>query len=137
MVIEMGSTTVQPPKCAACQLGKQQQTPKNGSKTIKSPSNGNIKQNKIQPGDLVFYDQYESPLEGHQFSTRGNDVSTQKYCSGTLFCDYASGKILVVHQVGLTGTKTVQEKLQFKREATAVGIHVKEYRTDNGIYTLK
>ena len=32
MVIKMGLTTVQPPKCAACQLGKQQQTPKNGSK---------------------------------------------------------------------------------------------------------
>ena len=92
---------------------------------------------KLQPGDLVFSDQYKSPLEGRQFSARGNDVSTQKYRGGTLFCDAASGKILVVHQVGLTGTETVQAKLQFERETTAVRIHVKEYRTDMAFTLLK
>ena len=125
MGVKMGSTTVQPPKCAACQLGKQQRTPKNGSKTIKSPSNGILKQNKLQPGYLVFSDQYKSLLEGRQLSARGNDVSTQKYRGGTIFCDASSGKILVFHQVSLTGTETVQEKLQFELEDAAVGIHVK------------
>ena len=125
MGVKMGSTTVQTPKCAACQIGKQQRIPKNGSKTIKSPSDCILKQNKLQPGDLVFSDQYEYPLEGCQFSARGNDASTQNYCSGTLFCNAASGKISVVHQVGLTGTETVQAKFQFEREAAKVGIHVK------------
>ena len=125
MGIKMGSATIQPPKCAACQLGKQERTPKNGSKTIKSPSDCILKQNKLQPGDLVFSDQYESPLKVCQFSARGNDVSTQKYCLGTLLYDAASGKISVVHQVGLTGTETVQAKFQFEREAAKVGIHVK------------
>ena len=104
MGVKMGSTTVQPGNCAACQLGKQQRTPKNGSKTIKSPSDGILKQNKLQPGDLVFSDQYKSPLEGRQFSAHGNGVSTQKYRGGTLFCNAAIGKISIVHQVGLTGT---------------------------------
>ena len=71
----MGSTTVIPPKCAACQLGKQERTPKEGSKTIKAPG-GILKENKLEPGDLVFSDQYESPLLGRQFSARGKDVST-------------------------------------------------------------
>ena len=80
---------------------------------------------KLQPGDLVFSNQYESPLEGCQFSARRNDVSTHNYRGGTLFCDAASGKISVIHQVGLTGTETAQLKIQFEREAAAVGIHVK------------
>ena len=125
MGVKMGLITVQPPKCAAYQLGKQQRTLKNGSKIIKSPSDGILKQNKLQPGDLVFSDQYESPFEGHQLPAHGNDVSSQKYCGGTLFCNATNGKISVVHQVSLTGTETVQVKLQLEREAAAAGIHVK------------
>ena len=62
-------------------------------------------------------------------------MSTQKYRGGTLFCDAERGKISVVHQVGLAVTEKVQAELQFEREAVAVGIYVKEYRTDNSIYT--
>jgi hypothetical protein len=50
----MGSTTVLPAKCAACQLGKRR---KEGSKTIKPPG-GVLKMGKLEPDDLVFSDQY-------------------------------------------------------------------------------
>jgi hypothetical protein len=92
---------------------------------------------KLDPGNLVFSDQYESPLLGRQFSARGNDLTMQKFRGGTIFCDAASSKLTVVHQVGLTGTKTVQAKLRFEREAAAAGIQVRAYCTDNGIYTSK
>jgi hypothetical protein len=39
--------------------------------------------------------------------------------------------------VGLTGTETVQAKLRFEREAAGVGVQVRDYCTDNGIYTSK
>ena len=64
-------------------------------------------------------------------------MSTQKYRGGTLVLDASRGKISVVHQVGLAGAETVQAKLQFEREDAAVGIHVKEYCTENGIYTSR
>jgi hypothetical protein len=134
--IKMGSTTVLPPKCAACQLGKQERTPKEGATTIKDPG-GVLSMNKLAPGDLIFSDQYESPLLGRQFSARGNDVTSQKFRGGTIFCDAASGKLTAVHQVGLTGTETVQAKLKFEREAASVGVQVRDYCTDNGIYTSK
>jgi hypothetical protein len=134
--VKMGSTTVSPPKCAACLLGKQERTPKQGSTLVKEPE-GALKMNKLEPGDLVFSDQYESPLLGRQFSARGNDLTTQKYCGGTIFCDAASAKLTVVHQVGLTGTETVQAKLKFEREAAAAGVQIRAYCTDNGIYTSK
>jgi hypothetical protein len=135
--VKMGSTTVLPPKCASCQLGKQERTPKKGSTIVKDSPEGILKMNKLQPGDLIFSDQYESPLLGRQFSARGNDVTTQQFRGGTIFCDAASSKLTVVHQVGLTGTETVQAKLRFEREAAAVGVQVRDYCTDNGIYTSK
>jgi hypothetical protein len=64
--IKMGSTTVHPPKCATCQLGKQEPMPKEGSTLVKTP-NGILKMNKLEPGDLVFSDQYEPPLLGCQY----------------------------------------------------------------------
>ena len=76
--VNMGSTKVIPPKCGSCQLGKQERTPKKGSKTIQPPG-GILKADKLDPGDLVFSDQYESRLEGRQFSARGNSLSSQKY----------------------------------------------------------
>ena len=134
MGIKMGSTTVIPPKCSACILGKQGRTPKPGVRQVKQ-AGGILKRDKLTPGELIFSDQYESPLLGRQFSARGNDVSSQKYRGGTIFCDAASGKLTVIHQVGLTATETVQAKLRFEREAAGVGVQVKSYCTDNGIYT--
>jgi hypothetical protein len=134
--IKMGSATVESPQCASCQLGKQERTAKAGTKTV-AKEDGFLKMNKLEPGDLVFSDQYESRLEGRQFTSRGHSLSSQKFRGGTLFCDAATGKVSVVHQVGLTGTETVQAKLQFEREAAAVGVFVKDYCTDNGVYTSK
>jgi hypothetical protein len=116
MGTKMGSTTVLPPKCAACLLRKQEQTSKEGDTLVKNPG-GILKMDKLEPGNLVFSDQYESPLLGRQFSACGNDLTTQKFRGGTIFCDAASSKLTVVHQVGLTGTETVQGKICFKREA--------------------
>jgi hypothetical protein len=46
--------------------------------------------NKLAPGDLIFSDQFKSSLLGHQFSAHGNNVTIQKLCGGTIFCNAAS-----------------------------------------------
>ena len=94
-----------------------------------------MKENKLLPGDLIFYDQYEARVEGRLFSARGYSSTSRKYCGGTIFCDAASKRIFVVHQVGLTGQKTVQAKLHFERYAAGVGVFIQNYCTDNGVYT--
>ena len=134
--IKMGSATVEPPKCDSCQLGKQERTPKSPIKTVTTPD-GFLKLNKLEPGDLVFSDQHASRLEGRNFTARGQSLSSQKCRGDTLFCDGASGKVSVIHQVGLTGTETVQAKLQFEREAASVGASVQDCCTNNGIHASK
>jgi hypothetical protein len=96
---------------------------------------GVLKMGKLEPGNLVFSDQYESPLLGRQYSARGNDVSTQQFRDGTTFCDAASSKLHVVHQVGLTGTETVQPKLHFERVAAAIGVTFRACCADSHVYT--
>ena len=84
-----------------------------------------------------MYDQYKSRLKDCQFTARCQYLSTHKYRGGTLFYDAARSKVTFIHQVGLTATETVQEKLQFEREDAAVGVLIKQYCTENVVYTPK
>jgi hypothetical protein len=43
----------------------------------------------------------------------------------------------VVHQVSLSAIETVAAKTTFEREALQVGVSIKNYQTDNGVYTAK
>ena len=62
-------------------------------------------------------------------------MTTQKFHGGTIFCDAASGRFFVVHQVGLTACETVQAKLCFESDAATIGVSVLKYSTDMGVYT--
>jgi hypothetical protein len=43
----------------------------------------------------------------------------------------------IEHQLGFTAVETIKAKLAFEREAASVGAHIKEYNTDNGVYTAE
>ena len=90
----------------------------------------------MEPGDLVFADQYESRQPGRAFTTKGLSSSSH-FRGGTLFVDAASHYVFVSHQMGSTATETIQSKLKFEREATTCGVTVQAYHTDNGIFTAK
>ena len=86
---------------------------------------------------MIFSDQYETSTLGQVFGRRGAAIYAHKYKGGTLFCDAASKRIFVRHQVALSAQETVEAKLTFEREALQVGVQVKDYQTDNGVYTAK
>jgi hypothetical protein len=71
----MGTSTVQPIICASCQYGKQERTPKGGS-TITTERKSITTAEKLEPGDLIFIDQYESQVEGKVFGKQGAAVSS-------------------------------------------------------------
>ena len=84
-----GSTTVKAPKCAACLLGKQKRKSTPGVKQTKT-GEGNLKRNMLEPGDLIFSDQYESREEGKVFTYRGATLQSESFKGGTIFCDASS-----------------------------------------------
>ena len=65
--IRFSSTNVNPPNCAAFEIGKQERTPKGNSRTD-NHDGGSIKVNHLKPGDLIFSYQYDSRLEGRHFN---------------------------------------------------------------------
>ena len=132
----MSNESVQIPKCAACWLGGQQRRPVEG-KTMKSHNDGILSANKLKPGDLVFSDQYVCSQPGKNFNSRGQEQRHLKYMGGTIFYDSASKYVDMEHQIGFTASETVTSKISFERRASYVGVEVKEYRTDNGVYTSK
>jgi hypothetical protein len=134
---KMGKTSVSAPKCAACQFGKQERRPKAGS-TVTAKDKGILKQEKLEPGDLVFTDQYESRVPGRVFGNRGSKITSQTYCGGMIFCNAATDKIWISHQVSLNAAETITSKMKIEQEAAALGYTIKAYRMDNdGIYTSK
>ena len=94
-----------------------------------------MKEDKLERGDLIFSDQFQSSLPGRVFGKRGAAITTQKYTGGTLFADASSKYMKICYQVSLGGHETVASKTEFEREAAQVGVTVKNYRTDNGVYT--
>ena len=69
------------------------------------------------------------------FSYKGASLRSDTYKGGTIFCDAASGYISMHNQTTFAADETVLSKLKFEREAMGVGVNVKRYCTDNGIYS--
>jgi hypothetical protein len=126
------------PKCATCLFSKQERRPKPG-KVIKIDKNvtGTLSKGKLQPGDLIFSDQYESSLGGRIYTDKGHPNHAFKYRGGTLFCDASSGYIYIANQITLSSTETISSTFKFEKEALSAGVEIKGYQTDNGIYTSK
>jgi hypothetical protein len=132
---KMGATRLAAPKCAACQFGKQGRTPIPTQHGDKDPV-GSLTKDKMEPGQLVFADQYESRELGRAFTSKGGS-SSHKFGGGTLFIDAASNYVFVSHQVGATAHETIQSKIKFEREALTAGVVIQNYHTDNGVFTSK
>ena len=132
---KMGAARLLAPKCAACQFGKQGRTPIPTHHSDKDAV-GSLTKNKLEPGELVFANQYESRQPGRAFTTKGMS-SSSFFSGGTLFVDAASNYVHVSHQMGSTATETIQSKLKFEREALTCGVTIQAYHTDNGVFTSK
>ena len=53
---------------------------------------------------------------------------------GTMFGDHASGFVRIYNQVSLGAVDTVHSKYWYEHQAAEVGVQIKGYREDNGVY---
>ena len=103
------------------------------TKRVSKDEPGKLLKGKLEPGELVFSDQYVSKVPGRAFTTWGT-ASSMQFGGGTIFYDAASGYIYVSHQVGLAAAETIQSKMKYEHAAMGDGVRVSAYHTDNGIY---
>jgi len=129
----MAHADCNPIKCRTCNLGKQQKTA-NPAKQVIAKNPGALKKDVLQPGQVMFSDQYQTQVLGKPAKGKDGSGVYQPYKGGTIFCDAASRFIHVEHQVTLTSYKTIAAKINFERIVMEAGVTVTTYHTDNGIY---
>jgi hypothetical protein len=85
------------PKCAACQLGKQQRRFPSTKFPRKDDQSISIRSDPLQPGDCVCLDQYVSALPGRLPHAKGTKAPKDKYCGGTKGHDHVSPFVFLHH----------------------------------------
>ena len=103
---------INPPKCAACQYGKQHWRPIPGttpSTVIRDRANA-LKADNLLPGQRVSVDHFICSTRGRLHTSAGKTRKEDMYCGGCILVDHATGFIHVEHQVHLTSTETLQAK---------------------------
>ena len=126
------------PKCGTCQYGKQTRKPTGTTHTkVRPDKDGGIIKDKLEPGDEIAVDQFNTLTYGRKYNTYGKEKDTERFKYGTIFVDIASGFTRVYFHVSPNAHETIKSKLLFEREALNNGITIKRYRTDNGIFSTQ
>ena len=96
-----------------------------------------LKENDLHPGDRISCDHYISPVPGRVIAASGHSSTRNGYVGGTIYVDHASGYIFHRPQKTLTAADTIRGKLLLEQEAADVGVRVKRYHSDNGVFSSR
>ena len=123
--------------CAACAISKATRR-KPSIRSSSAPSREKIlKENDLQPGDCISCDHYVSPVPGRVIAQSGHSSTKNGYVGGTIYVDHASGFVFHRAQRNLTAAETIRGKLLLEQEACNVGVSIRKYHSDNGVFSSK
>ena len=122
-----------PPRCAACQFGKQKalRSPGKATAVVKDKA-GVISQGHLLPGAETSVDHFVCSTKGRLSSSFGRSRDEDMYCGGCIFVDHASGYIHVVNQTSLSSHQTLRAKEEFELMCRDHGVVPQRYLSDNG-----
>jgi hypothetical protein len=123
-----------PPKCAACQFGKQtrRSTPGNHTSSAVRDQVSALKEGDLQPGRKISVDHFVCSTHGRLFTSRGKTPDHEMYTGGALFIDHASNFVDVQFQRHLNSHETRDSKERFELMCREFGVIPVEYLSDNG-----
>ena len=121
------------PMCITCQASKAKQRATGATHSKRDPSREDIlKADRLQPGEQVHVDHYQSSVRARLRWTRGREPAATQYQGGTIFHDAATGLIKCYHLSEFNTEQTLRCKRRFEADVAQCGITVQSYRTDNG-----
>ena len=121
--------------CAACEISMAtRQSPMVRPLHSAPPNQMLLKETHVHPGNCVRCDHVISPVPGRVISASGHSSSCNGYTCGTINVDHCSGFLFVNHQLTTTASDTIYGKLLLEHEAADVGISIKGYHSDNGVF---
>eukprot|EP00804_Cyclotella_cryptica_P004979 CCRYP_014091-RB/>CCRYP_014091-RB protein AED:0.37 eAED:0.31 QI:0/0/0/1/1/1/2/0/446 len=122
--------------CAACEISKATRRLAAVCASHSTPhSHMRLKEGHVQPGDCVSCDHFTSPVPGWIISSSGHSSSTNGYTCSTIYVDHCSTFICINHQLTTSASDTIRGKLLLELEAADVGVSIKGYHTDNGVFS--
>ena len=122
-----------PPKCAACQFGKQRARTTPGRVTRRIPTReGVLRQGSLYPGQEISVDHFVCSTKGRLWESRGRTKDDDMYSGGCIFVDHASSYVHVEHQPALTTHATLRAKESFERMCADFGVIPQKFLSDNG-----
>ena len=93
-----------------------------------------LKNYHLMPWQIVSTHNYISWAPVSLYQTKVKSDQYDMLSGGCLFIDHSSGYVKIKHKVAINTTETVKGKLTFEREAHSLGVVIKGYQTDNGIF---
>ena len=124
---------VTPPKCAACQYGKQHQRPVPGkTASVVKDRAGVLRDGDLLPGQQISMDHFICKTKGRLFTSAGKSLRQDMFSGGCLFIDHASSFVHVEFQVHLNTAESLEAKDKFERMCRDVGVVPQAYLSDNG-----
>jgi Reverse transcriptase (RNA-dependent DNA polymerase)/Zinc knuckle len=122
-----------PPKCAACQFGKQcQRSVPTTTQAKVSDKVGAISRKCTLPGEQISVDHFVCKVKGRLFTSKGKTDESLMYSGGCVFVDHYSGMIHVELQQNLNTHETLKAKEKFESMARDSGVIPQTYLSDNG-----
>ena len=124
---------VNPPKCAACQCGKQHQRPAPAkiATAIKDQAGVLKAENLVPASQHVSIDHFICGTKGRLFSSAGKSLNSDIFAGGCLFIDYASNFVHFEFQKHLNTHETLKAKQSFELMARDSGVIPQSYLSDN------
>jgi hypothetical protein len=127
------SKIIHPPKCAACQYGKQTCRPVPGKTTsVVQDRQGALKQGDLLAGQRVSVDHFNCSTRGRIFTGQGKGLDQDKFVGGAIFVDHASSYLHVEFQTSLNSHETMQAKQKYELVCRDHGVVPQNYLSDNG-----
>ncbi len=117
------------PICAACQFGK-------AHKRSHKADVGHISAQHSAPGDGVSSDGMEAGCPGRMMTTHGLP-SSRRYKYVSFWIDHFSRFVYVTMHETKRAEELLKSKIKFEEYSARFGVHIKNIRADNGVYTAK
>ena len=122
--------------CAACETSKAtRKSPTIRPTSSRAPKEMVLKEGHLDPGDCVSCDHFFSPVAGRIMAESGYSSSRHGHNCGTIYIDHATGFIFAQTQKSVAADETIRGKLLLEKEGSDVGVKIKSYHSDNGIFS--
>ena len=123
------------PLCRSCALSKMTKQKTNTQHHTNDPAKEMALQREhLSPGACISWDQYVVPHRGRLYTSAGRERESCRFGGGSLAVDHASKRVFIHHQTSLDASHTLVGKRLLERDARDVGVTIKRYHADNGIF---